>query len=83
MGGESSSNVSKIQENWVLNVKEQCVTQEYSFLLQAMGWFGKSKAGRCKAGFTKNTILLKDDSLFRFKGSASPLLAPLLISSLF
>jgi len=66
LGGESGPNARKMQENWVLSVKEQCAAQKVPFFFKQWGGVDKSKAGRLLQGkpYEEYPAILKPDTLF-------------------
>jgi protein gp37 len=66
LGGESGPNARKMQENWVLNIKDQCVAQKVPFFFKQWGGVDKSKAGRLLRGklYEEYPAILKPETLF-------------------
>jgi len=66
LGGESGPNARKMWENWVLNVKEQCVARQVPFFFKLWGGVDKNKAGRLLQGrpYEEYPPILKPGALF-------------------
>ncbi len=66
LGGESGPNARKMQESWVLSVKEQCAAQGAAFFFKQWGGVDKRETGRLLQGrlYEEYPAILKSDSLF-------------------
>lgn len=66
LGGESGPNARKMQESWVLSVKEQCLAQKVPFFFKQWGGVNKKAAGRQLQGqlYEEYPSILKPDTLF-------------------
>lgn len=50
VGGESGSNARPMREEWVINIRDQCIAQNVPFLFKQWGGKNKKKAGRLLEG---------------------------------
>jgi len=56
IGGESGWNARPIEQDWILNIKEQCEQQSVLFYFKQWGGVRKKKAGRTLLGKTWDAI---------------------------
>ena len=58
VGGESGPNARPMKKEWVINVKNQCLSQQVAFFFKQWGGVNKKKAGRILEGKTWDEIPL-------------------------
>lgn len=58
VGGESGPNARPMKREWVINVKNQCFSQEVAFFFKQWGGVNKKKTGRILEGKTWNEVPL-------------------------
>jgi protein gp37 len=63
VGGESGPGARPIQEEWVMELKEQCLKQNTPFFFKQWGGFNKKKNGRLLEGKTWDEMPIHDPIL--------------------
>jgi len=62
VGGESGPESRQIKEEWVLDIRDQCVANKVSFFFKQWGGKNKKKNGRTLEGQVWNDLPIRDDS---------------------
>ena len=52
VGGESGPGARPVQENWIVEIRDNCVKNNVPFFFKQWGGFNKKKAGRLLEGRT-------------------------------
>lgn len=64
VGGESGPGARPLAPEWVLEVRDQCLSRKVPFFFKQWGGFNKKKAGRLLEGRVWSELPLRKDELF-------------------
>lgn len=62
VGGESGPRARALNKDWVINIKNQCISQKTPFFFKQWGGYNKKKNGRLLEGREWNEMPFYDDS---------------------